>query len=92
MSDAYMSSKEVIEKEEKAYNLFSNRPPKDILAILNLHDDGDYKRHPTLSSNSTLKQKVETNKGIFIKNFSVENNLNMLEKPVSQIKLPKIDE
>ncbi len=57
MSDAYMSNKDVIEKEEKAYNLFSNRPPKDILSILNLNDDDGYKRHPTLSSNSTLKQK-----------------------------------
>jgi len=41
MSDVYMTSKDFIDKEEKAYNLFSNRPPKDILAILNLplHDD-----------------------------------------------------
>jgi len=35
----FMTSKDIIEKDDKAYNLFSNKPPKDILAILNLGDD-----------------------------------------------------
>jgi len=42
MSDMFMTSKDIFEKEEKAYNLFSNRPPKDILAILNLNDENEY--------------------------------------------------
>ena len=71
MSDAYMSTKDIIDKEEQAYTLFSNQPPKDILDILNLHDDDALsKRQSTSSRNENIFMK-EKPLG-FIRNFSID--------------------
>ena len=40
-----MTSKDIVNKEENAYNLFSNRPPKDILAILDLQEERVYNKY-----------------------------------------------
>ena len=88
-----MTNKDIIDKEEKAYNLFSNRPPKDILAILNLHDDEQYKRG-TISSknNDSLGGKFDSSAKISFRNFSVEKGMNLLEKSDALVKTKLLKE
>lgn len=90
MSDAYMSTKEVIDKDEKAYSLFSNRPQKDILAILNLQAPPlDDDTRDQLSKNNSMSNDKLSGRGIF-RNFSVEDE----EKSFNQNKsnLARIEE
>lgn len=58
----FMTSKDIIEKDDKAYNLFSNKPPKDILAILNLQEDD-------VANNSNTTPNDSKN---YFKNFSLK--------------------
>ena len=39
LSDGYNTTLELFAKEQRQYNLFHTRAPKNILAILDLHDD-----------------------------------------------------
>jgi len=92
-----MTSKDIVNKEENAYNLFSNRPPKDILAILDLQEERVYvKKHKISvdSNNDDIWKRKNSKKGMMLKSFTVNldssgkvvenNNLEKSPSPIEQ--------
>ena len=100
-----MTSKDIVNKEENAYNLFSNRPPKDILAILDLQEERVYNKYKlSVDSNNDdiWKRRKNSKKTMMLKSFTVNldsngkvvenNNLEKEPSPIDQKQhFPNVD-